>query len=136
MLLEEERAELMGCFVQSVEMTETEAVTIELLPVIMSPPLFYSRGFELNPNLGAERCYNPNRQRSSQCCAAPYPCRIYRDYVSPDPRHLFRQPRAEEPREFVQRLFALQIDSGSGRFLGSIDRPGLAIGMVYPMEIA
>ena len=52
-LLEEERAELMGCFVRSVEMTEKETVTIELLPVIMSPPLFYSKGFELNPNLGA-----------------------------------------------------------------------------------
>ena len=50
---EEERQELMGCFVRSVEMTEKETVTIELLPVIMSPPLFYSKGFELNPNLGA-----------------------------------------------------------------------------------
>ena len=60
MLLEEERAELMGCFVQSVEMTEKETVTIKLLPVIMSPPLFYSKGFELNPNLEAERSLNSN----------------------------------------------------------------------------
>ena len=50
---EEERDELTGCFAYSVEMTEKKTVTIELLPVIMSPPLFYSKGFELNPNLGA-----------------------------------------------------------------------------------
>ena len=50
---EEERDELTGCFAYSVDMTEKETGTIELLPVIMSPPLFYSKGFELNPNLGA-----------------------------------------------------------------------------------
>ncbi len=50
---EEERADLLGSFVQTVEVTEKESVTLELLPVSMSPSLSHASGFELNPILGA-----------------------------------------------------------------------------------
>ena len=52
-LAEEERADLLSSFVQVVEMTEKESVTLELLPVSLSPSLNHSPGFELNSQMGA-----------------------------------------------------------------------------------
>ena len=51
-LTEEERADLMGSFVQVVELTEKESVTLELLPMSRSP-ISYSDKFALNPQMGA-----------------------------------------------------------------------------------
>ncbi len=51
-LTEEERADLMGSFVQVVELTEKESVTLELLPVSHSPSS-YSDRFALNSQMGA-----------------------------------------------------------------------------------
>ena len=52
-LTEAERADLLGSFVQTVEMTEKKSVTLELLPVVMSHSPSYSQRFELNSHLGA-----------------------------------------------------------------------------------
>lgn len=51
-LTEEERAELLGGFVQSVEITEKESVTLELLPKSLSLDS-YSNGFALKSEMGA-----------------------------------------------------------------------------------
>ena len=51
-LTEEERADLLGSVVQTVEMTEKESVTLELLPVPHSL-ISYSNRFELKSHLGA-----------------------------------------------------------------------------------
>ena len=52
-LTEDERADLLSSFVQRVEMTQKESVTLELLPVSLSPSLVHSQGFELNSQMGA-----------------------------------------------------------------------------------
>ena len=52
-LTEEDRADLLGSFVQAVEVTEKEEVILELLPVSVSPPLAYSKEFKLNSQMGA-----------------------------------------------------------------------------------
>jgi len=51
-LTEEERADLMGSFVQVVELTEKESMTLELLPMSHSP-ISYSDKFALNSQMGA-----------------------------------------------------------------------------------
>ncbi len=51
-LTEEERADLLGSIVQTVELTEKESVTLELLPVSHSP-ISYSDKFALNSQMGA-----------------------------------------------------------------------------------
>ena len=49
----EDRADLLGSFMQAVEVTEKEEVILELLPVSISSPLVYSKEFNLNSQLGA-----------------------------------------------------------------------------------
>ncbi len=51
-LMEEERADLLGSFVQSVEMTEKESITLELPPQSYSLDS-YSNGFALKSQMGA-----------------------------------------------------------------------------------
>lgn len=51
-LTEDERADLLGSIVQTVEMTEKESVTLELLPMPHST-VSYSNGFALKSSLGA-----------------------------------------------------------------------------------
>lgn len=53
-LTEEERADLLGSFVQSVEMTEKESITLELLPQSYSLDS-YSNRFALKSQMGAGR---------------------------------------------------------------------------------
>ena len=53
------RADLLGSFVQSVEITEKENVTLELLPKSHSLDS-YPNGFALKSEMGAERPLNSN----------------------------------------------------------------------------
>ena len=53
------RADLLGSFVQSVEITEKENVTLELLPKSHSLDSC-SNGFALKSEMGAERSLNSN----------------------------------------------------------------------------
>lgn len=53
---EEERTDLMGSFVQRVEMTDKTNVTLELLPI----PTSHSERFELNSRMGAGSFVNSN----------------------------------------------------------------------------
>ena len=57
-LTEEERADLLATLVQTVEVTDKEKVTLELLPIPMSPSLLYSHRFGLSTPNGSGKPNN------------------------------------------------------------------------------
>ena len=71
---EEDRADLLGSFVQAVEVTEKEELILELLPVSISSPLIYSEEFKLNSHLGAGKSRSLNRLLSTRSFGRQRPC--------------------------------------------------------------